>query len=419
MQSSRALSRRSLCRPALSSNRASDQGQLPKGSTAILVDLLNTPFTFTDYARQGLRELLSTLGETDDRIALYSLGEHLHVLHDFNDDPQKLKAAAVQMQQGELPPNFASALKDYGDLIAIEGGAEAAAEVHGRITVNAMNRIIQHLSGMPGRKSLVWLAQINNLPPKVAALLQRANIVLYPIMVRCATFGSIAPCGFARPENQTPIRNLGATFGGRGFFDARDLIFAVQAAQEDVSTAYVLGFYPPEDMFDGTYHKITVKLRDKALNKAVEIHFRAGYLATKVALPAGAPIPPTLADLLNDPLDATSIGLAAQSSPDAQHSGQYNLSVIVDLHDIHLVHKDGHYTGAFDFTVPTPSKGADSVATGTVALDLTEEQFVDALGTGYHLNVAGAESESGEIHMVVRDHSTGLAGSLRIPVNAR
>ena len=91
------------------------------------------------------------------------------------------------------------------------------------------------------------------------------------------------------------------------------------------------------------------------------------------------------------------------------------MRVTVDLHDIHLEHKDGHFTGAFDVSVPNPStKG--TVNTGTVAVDLTDEQLAKALEKGFNVSMTGAKSESGEIRVVVRDRTTGIAGSLRIPV---
>ena len=40
-------------------------------------------------------------------------------------------------------------------------------------------------------------------------------------------------------------------FGGRAFFDARDLTFAVQTAEEDSHTSYVLGYYAADDVLDG------------------------------------------------------------------------------------------------------------------------------------------------------------------------
>ncbi len=161
------------------------------GATAVLVDLLKHAIReYTEYARVGLKELLRSLGETDTRIALYSLGRELHTLHDFDDDPQKLLDLAAELDQphGRLPSELSHALRDYGDILALEGGEDVAAQVHGRITINALNRIIQRLSGVPGRKNLVWLAEILQLPPRVMAMAQRANIVLYPVMVRrCPT----------------------------------------------------------------------------------------------------------------------------------------------------------------------------------------------------------------------------------------
>ena len=244
------------------------------------------------------------------------------------------------------------------------------------------------------------------------AMLQRANIVLYPVMVRCTP--QMAPCGFARFESEHAPQDLGAASGGRGFFDSMDLTFAVRAAQEDSSSAYVLGYYPAEDMLDGRYHEITVRLRNKAPdNGAFEVHYRSGYFATKVAVPPPAP---TLAEIFANPLESTAIGVAAQATPEAQHPGLYDVRVTVDLHDIHLEHKDGHFTGSFAVSVANPSSEG-TVQTGTVALDLPDEQLAKALENGFTVVVSGVESESGEIRVAVRDRATGVAGSVRVPVS--
>ncbi len=387
--------------PGAVSNRTDNRGQPLNGSTAVLVDLLNTPFENTDYARVGLKELLRSLGQTDTRIALYSLGERLHILHDFADDPQELMdvAAALDQPHGRLPPEFAHALRDFGDIMALEGGEQVAAEFHGGITVGALRRIIQHLSGMPGRKNLVWLMSSPwAVPPAVMAMVERANIVLYPVLVRSNGF-----------EVQEAARTLARVTGATAFFDARDLAFALQAADEDFGSAWVLGYYPTEDMLDGKYHRIAVKLRGENL----EVHYRTGYFATRVPLPAAVPAMP---DLFDSPLASSGIGLAAQATSETEHPDLYDVRVTIDLHDIRLERRDGHSTGAFDFSVPDPSaKG--KAKTGTVAVDLTDEQLVDKMQNGYSLLATGVESDRGEIRMVVRDRATGAAGSLRIPVS--
>jgi VWFA-related protein len=403
--------------PGAVSNRQDSGGRPMNGATAVLIDFLNAKFGCRGYERLGMSRFLSSFAETDSRIALYTLGVNLHVLQDFTDDPKKLMETAATLDQphGQRPDGLAGALHDLGDVMAVGGGeAEAeAALVHGPITVRALKMIIQHLSSVPGRKNLVWLMEDSRLvPPAVVAMAQQANIVFYPVLV--GAIGAELGAGVACiGGNSHAIEDLAAATGGRAFYDALDLTFAVRAAEEDTSTHYVLGFYPAEETLDGKYHAITVKLHNKAPDKQpLEVHYRPGYLATKAAIPTPSPAPQ---ELFEGPNTSARIGLVAQATPDAQSPGLYDVRVTVDLHDIHLERRDGHFTGRFDFSVPNPSiKG--TVKTGTAELNFTDEQLVEALENGFVLNLKGVEPVAGEIRVVVRDRWTDIAGSLRIPV---
>jgi VWFA-related protein len=393
------------------SNRTDDRGQPLESATVVLVDLLNTPWELSEYARQGAIELLRSLTEDDTHIAVYSLGEHLHILRDFTDDPKEWPDQAVKVEgsQKTLAPALKTALADYGDIIALGGGEQAAMEIHGRITIQAAKKIVQHFAGLPGRRNLVWLSQTIRLPPAVTELLRRANIVLYPVSVR--GFG-----GFGSLEGEYATREAGTASGGRGFFDAKDLTFAVRTAQEDSGSSYVLGYYPSDRMLDGKFHRITVNLSKTALDcKSCEIHYRSGYLATKD--PAAVPTQ-TLAEVLDNPLNVTGIGLSARVTPDPRHPGLYDLQLLVDLRDIRLDHRDGHTTGLFDFAVRDPSSDAAAKA-ASVHIDLTDASLAAALKNGFRVNIPDVEPMSGEIQMAVRDRATGIAGALRIRVGSR
>jgi VWFA-related protein len=425
------------------SNRVDSRGQPLNGATVVLLDQLNTGFDLKAYERLGVTKLLRSLTETD-RIALYSLGQDLHIVQDFTDDPQKLIAALAKLDQGlDLQPaDIATVLEGFPDpdgvntgnpladgmirnaiehVSSLQAGVNAANR--DQITVKALLRIIQHLAGVSGRKNLVWLMEQPAVPPIVMAMAQQANISLYPVLIRGVGDSGALSSAFVTTRRlpaflgqdahctecslRHAVEDLGAATGGAGFTDAMDLTTAVRTAEEDSANAYLLGYYPTEEMLDGRYHAITVKLA----NKSLAIRYRPGYLATKVAPPA-----PALSEqaMLDDPLDSTGIGLAAELRPDPAHPGMRQVQLTVDLHDVHLEAKDGRVTGAFEVLLAIPA--THSIRTVRVPLDLPAELLDQALQTGYTVVTGGVDARPGELRVVVRDPGTNAAGSLRVPI---
>ena len=356
------------------SNRITDRSQPAGSTTVVLVDFLNSGWIDSEYLRVGVKNLLKALGP-NDRIVVYTLGMKLHVLTGFSG------------------PEAKSALQDHGD----PPTAFVDPREHPVMTVNALNTITRNLSGVAGRKNLVWAG--GHPSNALIAALQQQDIVVYPVRVRSAG-----------------IIDTDMPSGGRMFLDAMDLTFAVRTAEEDSGAVYVLGYYPPEEMLDGKYHAIKVKLNDAEVRKQnPEVHYRAGYLATKMAaLPAAS----SLADVLNSPLEATGIGLAAQAIPQAQDPRIYDVRVTIDLRDLHLDRTDGQFVGAFDYAVQDPSSPR-AFKTSSVALRMTDRQFARTLETGLILVVKGLEPTSDQIRIAVRDSATGVAGSIRVPTGQR
>jgi VWFA-related protein len=399
--------------PGVVSNRVDSFGQPSNSATVILIDQLNTIPDLLAYERRGVASMLRTLSAADTHVALYTMGRNLHILQDFTGEPQRLLDLAAKLDQPRGPPELAEAFKDYGGLLAwnVTDRGQFIPDPLGipartEMTANALRVVIQHLARVPGRKNLVWLMDSASapIPPAVIGLLLRTNIVLYPVMVRGTGCWDCPPEELA---NEGGVQGIAAATGGRAFFDAMDLPFAVHTAKEDSRSSYVLGFYPPEDMLDGKYHRLIVRMR----NTAYHVNYRPGYVATKAAPPA-----PVMSEqaLLDAPLESAGIGLTAQLQPDPARPGMRLLQLVVDLHDVHLEPAGARLKGAFDVLVVNRATGA--LRSDRISVDIPEGALGKALDTGYTVVFKGVEAEPGELRAVVRDSSADAVGSLRIPV---
>ena len=421
--------------PGEVSNRVNRLGEALPSATAVLFDQLNTRFDYKAYASEGMLNLLHGLGPRD-RAAIYALGRNLHVLQDFTDAPGKLLAALSHVDSGRdlMPANVRDAISGLpvdmvGNIQGIEradAGTDAMykrsirdlAELNARvdaayndqITIEALRRIVAHLSGMPGRRNLVWLMDQPMVPAAVMGMLLQADIHLYPVLTRTVEFSERD-----FPGTQKAGRDLAALTGGASFDDARDLPLALQTAEEDSQTAYTLGYYPGEDVLDGQYHRLTVRLTAKVAGEKANhlaIHYRPGYVATKEEI-ASSSIPQgqALAEIFGNPLDNTGLGLTARLEPDPR-AGLYQVSVTVDLHDVHLERQGNRSVGKIEFAFPFGS----TARILALDIDLTDEELAAALRAGLEMVARDIRASGDFIRVAVRDPATGLAGSLKIPV---
>jgi VWFA-related protein len=125
----------------------------PTGATVVLVDRLNTAFEFQPYM---IRQLLQLLGgmKPGSPIALYTLGRDLNVVYDFTEDPDRLIQAAATLSKphSALDPTsnqIKTALEEVLNLEQVDRPF---------VTADALKLIARHLSGVHGRKGLVWLS---------------------------------------------------------------------------------------------------------------------------------------------------------------------------------------------------------------------------------------------------------------------
>jgi VWFA-related protein len=425
--------------PGVVSNRREPGSEIPASVTVILFDMLNTALTYQNQAVQQLIAYLRTV-KKEDRIALYILENELHVVQDFTSDPDALIRAAAGIKLGEVAGGD---LRAFRELSRAVGSRRVAGSMMGfyrnqRVdpTADAIESIIRHLGGVPGRKNLVWLSA--NIPLSVmlasrasdkesqidraGRLLNEANVAIYPVDIR-GLLAPDLPANTGRrgirlesyPPPEAMVRLADAT-GGRAAYFNNDIQGAVRGAVSDAEVSYTVGFYPSESGFDGQFHKLAVKV-DK---KGVEIRHRAGYYSPSDRVPTAQERQSLIAELLDSPLDALQIALAVRAEPDQTQAGNYRVTISIDAKDLHLEHQDDRWTGTLDLGTYVESANPKSFKLQTIPLNLSDELFQTALRRGLLIEqIIPSSRPDDRFRIVLHDRATGLAGSLWVPLKAR
>jgi VWFA-related protein len=442
------------------SNRLNRLGEEPSGATVVLWDKLNTETQDQSYVRNQVLQYLRTLKQ-GDQIALYTLVKALRVAQDFTDDPSLL-IRTVERFGPEQSVNLGAAdltdlasqidnpvLRALGaDLSANQTMAQnTAAEMtdyslrdRAWVTSNSLEAIAGHLAGLPGRKKLIWVSgsfpgvtldqrnrvgttqiEVQDFGPHISGAIRKlneANVAVYPIDPRGLTTGMNAKSGALTPASgglMDPSIDTMELFahgtGGRSFYAVNDLTEAVRAAMEDDRITYVLGFYPDEKL-DGSYHPISVKVA----RKGVDVRHRDGYYSPDPRAATPGNRREALNDVFGNPLDATQLGLLAQTTLIPGQAREYVLKLTLNANELHFDRVKDRWVALISyatlFTPPETSKGTWE----QIRLSLTGEKLKSALQDGYAISRKIQMGDTrGELRIVVQDRTTGAAGSVRVP----
>jgi VWFA-related protein len=346
--------------PQLSPNVFSNDTHAPDPGavTLVLLDLLNTPTADQVYARQQLIKFLQSKPKyAEFALCTMSAGEsRLRLIQGFTPNETLLLAAAkgkkgrpqgvtwqesatatanavsdtAQLAQGGPTSGFQNLLGALQNVQAHEQIADADERV--AVTVDSMMQLARYLSGIPGRKNVIWLsgsfpitlattANLNdptlenrnysNLIKHATNLLADAQIAVYPVDVRGLVGGGIAAAGStgsmggstyvdqadfsatavtsgsigggapsdlqALAQSATERNSLiqiAAATGGKAFYNSNGIRDAIATASEQGSNYYTLSYTPANKVYDGKFRKLKVLLPEK-----YTLHYRQGYFA--------------------------------------------------------------------------------------------------------------------------------------------
>ncbi|CAN5561936.1 hypothetical protein BH10ACI4_BH10ACI4_18150 [soil metagenome] len=331
----------------------------------LLLDTLNTAMTDQAFVRDQLKNYLKK-AQPGIPTAIFGLTSRLILLQGFTSDPDLLKALVEKKVPGASP-----LLKDAGgtggqqslsDQFADLGANDASSaevlanlqqfeaqeqsfqlQLRVKYTLDAMNLLARYLSGLPGRKNLIWFSgsfPISVLPDgdltnpfAIAAsyedefrdtttLLTTSQVAVYPVDARglmvSPNFSAANsnskyvrdPRAFGNDETKfslqtaaehSTMQQMAEQTGGHAFINTNGLTQAIATAINSGSNYYTLAYSPTDSHYDGRYRKIKVQLR-----QGLNLSYRRGYYAVDPDAPkklartnaatgkdAGAKPPPT------------------------------------------------------------------------------------------------------------------------------
>ena len=358
---------------------------LPSSLTVILLDGLNTAFKDQHFAKQALTKFLNQL-QPGDRVAIYTLTNGLHVLHDFTSDTASLLAALAKHRNQDPSALSASSYEDADtgndtlDAFLDQSNDAIATFYQARrteATLEALQTIAHHLAGMPGRKNLIWLSgsfptlvgigpdgslgrDFQNFSDEMQRGMRTLNdsgIAIYPVDARglmgvaetMPSFsaesrgrgpsrgGGPAP-GDVRARNQVlatqgTMRDIADRTGGRAFMNTNDLTGAIRRAMDDARVTYVLAYSPSHDQWDNKFREIKIKVNRSGL----DARYRKGYFAySDTENPTDQKLRQAiLIDAASTPLASTSLGmLAAFTATPTSDNPRAAIRIVVDAHDV-------------------------------------------------------------------------------------
>jgi len=456
----------------------------------LLIDSLDTPIATQSIVQKRVLDFVDKV-PAGTRLAVFSLSPtgQLSMVQGFTTDPQLLKSALKSkklnlgippledsgqdtnvdippdmMQQGPTPTkNNPSPPPPPPPQPKIDLNVECNhAAARGEYTLTAMVEVARYLSGMPGRKNIIWFSGVfpTRMKDKQGAycydfredlqyadsMLWRSHSVLYPIDSRAMDIQ-------AKNDPNSRIVKLQAVehlvmeafaeyTGGKAFYNTNDLAAAAAQALDIGSNFYSIAYTPANQTTDTRLRTISVKVDQPDLT----LTYMPGYYAVPLGTTlSGRPVEkatPLQSAMMLGTLQPTQIffhvGVASAHAtetalPPGNNPGpkamkppyrHLTLSYNIDINGIQFDQSpDGNVHGQFEFAVNVydPDDGK-LVNSNTMAAkpSLPPDVYQSMLNSGVNLRQEIAVPAKGEyiLRVGVHDLTTDHVGAIEIPVSA-
>ncbi|HYP14582.1 MAG TPA: VWA domain-containing protein [Bryobacteraceae bacterium] len=435
------------------SNNIGRDGVSPTSVTAIVIDALNTDAPDQAYARQQVLKFLSQV-QPQDRVALFTIGRGLRVLHDYTSDSAALLVRLDRylgqntslLGDSEAPPP-----PDPDQPLDVQQQLEQGVQIRSALfatrqrvetTLQSLQAVGTHLAGLPGRKSIVWVTagfplvfqagqgsmnwEVESFGPKVTRVIQilnDSNVAVYPVDAR----GLMADPGFSAATASAPSRNariwsppnhetmieFANRTGGKAFYNRNDVGSAVREAVEDGRITYTLAYYPRAAEKEDKFRKIKVEVT----RPGFQVRHRKGYIAQKEVAPAAQQIEEDLRHAMWSPVDSTMIPVNGRVDQ-AEGSDVLRLVLQISLQAVTIQQEGDRWNGKLAFTFVQKDEEGKTFngSTDTLTLKLTSANYNRMMKEGLLFARDLKRNPAAKfLKVAVVDPASGAVGTMTVP----
>lgn len=452
--------------------------QQPRTVTVIALDTVNTPFLDQTYGRRELVKYLANSLDSGQVLALMIITSHgLKIVQGLTGDPahllqilKKVSGETSTMESIDTDAQADAATGDMPDVPSVTPGSDPAAAMDAFVergdaiiaqfqqqnaietTMNAFRGIAWSLSGIPGRKSLIWATggfpfvigspetvpggYLSSLYERTMEAFSDANISVYPVDVRGLVNNSPITdarnsrlrTGFSllRQMNnrawmqQSSIDTLNQfadMTGGKAFYNTNDLATSFKRATDDASSYYLVGYYLDTKNDHAGWRQLKVKV-DK---KDTEVRARKGFFVTNATLHMELTRDSDMSYALTSPIEGTGVPVSVQWAGVSGDGDKKKAIFLAHMPPNGLTFDpSGPNKLNFDFAAIAFNQ-KDGKQAGQVnvnfAKSISDAQLatVRANGVGFR-NALELGPGKYTVRFVVRDNVTGKMGSVTAPL---
>jgi VWFA-related protein len=462
--------------PAGTFSNLAQNGDPPRNIAVFALDTVNTPFLDQTYGRQQLVKFLADNMDSAPVLAMVVIGSKgVKTISGLTNDPASL-LNALKKVRGELPAMQGVSI-DAQALAAISGGASGIAPILSsggdpatRIeqfilqddalyagyqqaraiedTMQAFLAIAWSLSGIPGRKSLIWATggfpfymdspsavpggYLSVLYERAMEALNDAQVSVYPVDVRGLFGNSPAADGATRgsmtgqalgtkASNRSwlqssmigTLQDFAAMTGGRAFYNGNDLATGFKRAVQDSTSYYLLGYYLDTHNTKPGWRKLHVKLQ----GKDVEVRARSGFLVTNATMNPRLTQQADIGFALLSPFDSTGIPLSVNWRGTLPDGDRKKVAFVMHL-PVNGVTLEANNSYNVDFVAEavkdgSPPNHVGSTAKGALTAEALAKIKTDGIVYGNSFDLPPGDYQ---VKFVVRDNLSGRIGSVTAPL---